>query len=50
LRLYRSIATMDSRAPIPAVRDQKPTWKKAAELVRSWELRGLAERLEKMAR
>ena len=50
LRLYRSIATMDSRAPIPVVRDQKPTWKKAAELARSWELRALAERLEKMAR
>lgn len=50
LRLYRSIATMDSRAPIPLVRNQKPTWKKAAELARSWELRALAERLEKMDR
>ena len=50
LRLYRTIATMDPRAPIPVIRDQKPTWKKAAELVRSWELRGLAERLEKMQR
>ena len=50
LRLYRRIATMDQHAPIPLVRDQKPTWKKAAELVRSWQLRALAERLEKMDR
>jgi exodeoxyribonuclease-3 len=48
LKLYRGIATMDPRAPIPNIRDQKPTWKKAAKLVRSWELRALAERLERM--
>jgi hypothetical protein len=40
---------MDSGAPVPVLRDQKPTWKKAAELARCWELRALAERLEKMA-
>ena len=49
LRLYRRIATMDPRAPLPALRDQKPTWNKAAALARSWELKALAERLEKMA-
>jgi DNA polymerase-1 len=49
LRLYRRIATMDPRAPLPALRDQKPTWTKAAALARSWELNALAERLEKMA-
>ena len=32
LRLYRSIATMDRKAPLPPLRDQKPTWRKAAAL------------------
>ena len=49
LRMYRSIATMDPRAPIPVVRDQKPTWKKAAELVRSWELQSLGRTAGKNA-
>ena len=30
LRLYRTIATMNARAPLPALRDQRPTWTKAA--------------------
>lgn len=47
LRLYRSIATMDASAPIPPLRNQKPTWATAAELVREWGLRQLAQRLEK---
>jgi exodeoxyribonuclease-3 len=50
LRLYRSIATMDPRAPLPKIHDQTPTWEKAADLARSWELNALAERLEQMAR
>jgi exodeoxyribonuclease-3 len=45
LRLYRSIATMNAKAPLPRVVDQKPTWAKAAALARSWELKQLAERL-----
>jgi exodeoxyribonuclease-3 len=49
LRLYRRIATMDPRAPLPPLRDQKPTWSRAAALARSWELKALAERLEKLA-
>jgi DNA polymerase I len=49
LRLYRSIATMDKTAPLPPVRDQKPTWLKAAELARQWELTHLADRLESLA-
>jgi DNA polymerase I len=49
LRLYRSIATMDAKAPLPALRDQTPTWDKAAALARSWELNQLADRLEKLA-
>ncbi len=49
LRLYRTIATMDKKAPLPPLRNQRPTWAKAAALARDWELNRLAERLEKMA-
>ena len=49
LRMYRAIATMDKRAPLPALRNQKPTWKKAAALARDWQLNKLAERLEGLA-
>ena len=38
LRLYRSIATMDRKAPLPSLKDQVPTWAKAASLARQWEL------------
>src|ERR671935_67298 len=38
LRLYRRIATLDTRAPVPALPDQKPKWKEAAALARSWGL------------
>jgi DNA polymerase-1 len=46
LRLYRSIATMDRSAPLPDLRDQIPTWAKAAVLARDWELNRLADRLD----
>jgi 5'-3' exonuclease len=45
LRLYRSIATMDTSAPLPDLPDQAPTWDKAAALVRAWDLNRLADRL-----
>ena len=45
LRLYRSIATMDASAPLPALDDQTPTWGSAAALAREWELNQLANRL-----
>jgi DNA polymerase-1 len=45
LRLYRSIATMDKAAPLPRLRDQKPTWAKASALARDWDLFRLADRL-----
>ena len=45
LRLYRSIATMDSSAPLPDLPDQTPTWGMAAGLAREWELNRLADRL-----
>src|SRR5262249_35769688 len=37
LRLFRSIATMDRKAPLPRLSGQKPTWHKAAALARDWE-------------
>ncbi len=49
LRLYRSIATMNKKAPLPQLRSQKPTWDKAAALARKWELNQLARRLEELA-
>ena len=49
LRLYRAIATMDRKAPVPRLPDQAPTWAKAAALARSWQLKQLAERLEELA-
>jgi DNA polymerase-1 len=45
LRLYRSIATMDSTAPLPPLDDQTPSWAAAAALARDWELNQLADRL-----
>jgi DNA polymerase-1 len=50
LRLYRSIATMDSSAPLPPLDDQTPTWERGAALARDWELNRLADRLEELAR
>ena len=35
LRLYRKIATMDRAAPIPRLRNQKPTWDRASALARA---------------
>jgi DNA polymerase-1 len=49
LRLYRAIATMDATAPLPSLADQTPTWTKAADLARAWELMALAVRLEGLA-
>ena len=48
LRLYRSIATMDASAPLPALLDQTPTWGAAAALARGWELNRLADRLQQI--
>jgi DNA polymerase-1 len=49
LRLFKAIATMNRRAPLPSLRNQKPTWRKAAVLARGWQLNQLASRLEKLA-
>jgi exodeoxyribonuclease III len=48
LRLFRSLATMGRKAPLPSLRSQKPTWHKAAALAREWELKQLAHRLEEL--
>ena len=48
LRLYRSIATLNRKAPLPRISDQKPTWKRAAALARAWELKQLAARLDQL--
>jgi hypothetical protein len=45
LRLYRLIATMDAKAPLPSLADQQPTWSSASDLARSWGLNQLADRL-----
>src|SRR5204862_2470783 len=34
LRMFRSIATMNPKAPLPPLRDQRPTWDKAAALAK----------------
>ena len=49
LRLFRSIATMNPKAPLPSLRSQKPNWSKAAALARKWELNQLAGRLAEFA-
>jgi hypothetical protein len=45
LRLYRLIATMDAKAPLPLLADQEPTWGSASTLTRDWGLNQLADRL-----
>src|SRR5262249_61626626 len=49
LRLFRSIATMDRKAPLPRPSGQNPTWHKAAALARDWELKQLAKRPDDLA-
>ena len=50
LKLYRSLATMDRKAPLPRLPDQTPTWDKAAALAREWQLNALAKRLDELAK
>jgi 5'-3' exonuclease len=49
LRLYRAVATMNKKAPLPSLARQKPTFAKAAALAHKWQLRQLARRLEEAA-
>ena len=48
LKLFRAIATMDRKAPLPKIAAQTPTWYRAAALARKWHLRQLADRLAAM--
>ena len=50
LRLYRSIATMNKKDPLPSLRNQKPTWGRAADLAGRWQLKQLADRLDELER
>jgi exodeoxyribonuclease-3 len=49
LRLFKRIATMDAKAPLPKLPDQAPNWGRAAKWAREWELNQLATRLETLA-
>jgi DNA polymerase-1 len=49
LRLFRKIATMDAKAPLPRIFRQNPTWSKAASLAASWDLEQLARRLTELS-
>ena len=48
LRLFKKIATMNAKAPLPRLPDQTPTWDRAATLMRKWELNRLADRLSEL--
>jgi hypothetical protein len=40
---------MDTKAPLPLLADQAPTWGSASTFTRDWGLNQLADRLGKMA-
>ena len=48
LRLFRSIATMNQKAPLPSLATQNPVWTKAADLARTWGLNQLADRMSRL--
>jgi DNA polymerase-1 len=50
LRLYRRIAQMDAKAPLPKLAPQQPRWAKAAEAAAELGLGALAGRLELRAK
>lgn len=50
LRLFKKIATMNRKAPLPRLADQTPTWCTAGALMRKWELNNVAKRMEELAR
>ncbi len=45
LRLYQRIASLDASAPLPRLEDQTPDWTRAAQLLRSWGINAVAERV-----
>jgi DNA polymerase I len=48
LRLYRKLTAMDTSAPLPSLRSQKPKWSEGAKLAREWQLNRLADRLAQL--
>ena len=46
LRLYRLIATMDTKAPLPSLADQEPAWSSASDFAHNWGLNQLADSLD----
>jgi hypothetical protein len=48
--MFRSIATMDRKAPLPSLKNQNPSWDTAAALAKEWELKALAKRLAELER
>ena len=46
LRLYRQVAQMDAKAPLPRLAAQRPNWVRASEAAKELELGALAGRLE----
>ena len=50
LRLYRLIATMDAKAPLPSLADQEPAWNSASNFACNWGLNQLADRLDEKIR
>jgi DNA polymerase I len=50
LLCYKSIATMDVTAPLPSLPDQLPTWARASDLARHWELNQLADRIQELTK
>jgi DNA polymerase I len=50
LRLYRRIATMDKSAPLPDLRNQKPSWGEGAGVAREWGLDQLANRFAELGK
>jgi DNA polymerase-1 len=49
LTLYKRIATMVTNAPLGEFPDAEPTWGRAAELAKAWELNALSGRLAGLA-
>jgi len=45
LRLYRRIATLDASAPLPPLEDQSPLWAEASDLLSSWGMNQVADRV-----
>jgi exodeoxyribonuclease-3 len=48
LRLFRSIATMNRKAPLPPLPDHTPNWDRAAALAHRWGLENLAQRIREL--